>query len=184
MRGFLEEGNTLLMVIFAVVIIVLASVMVFFANFSNIFKGTSQVAEEFNILGVKSHPFSLAELISHKRSEDRNLFEQLLQTSTAGLDKAGTSQLPLILYSIAGQYNFIRFFEFTLVKNNTIIFTTSNIPLRCGQNDEGFCVYDPGYANVCDTGRVVILDMEGKCEKGTLCCKYDLAGYVQKQGRN
>ncbi len=184
MRGFLEEGNTLLVVIFAVVVIVMASILVAIGTFTSFFKGVPQVAEEFNILGVKSHPFSLAEVISHKRDEDRNLFEELLQASASGLDKSDTKSVPLALYGIASQFDFIKYFEFSLKRNDKTLFVTSNIPSRCGQNDEGFCLYDPGYANVCDTGRVVI-DGKGKCtEPETICCKYDPAEYVQKQGKN
>ena len=170
--------------IFAVVIIVIASILVAIGTFQNVFHGSPHVAEEFDILGVKSHPFSLAEIISHKRPSDRNLFEQILETSTSGFVNANTKQMPLALYDIASKFSFIQFFEFKLTRNAGTIFVTSNIPSRCGQDDEGFCVYDPGYANVCDTGRIVILDREGKCQQGTVCCKYDPVSYVQKQGKN
>ncbi|MBI4163130.1 MAG: hypothetical protein HY513_05590 [Candidatus Aenigmarchaeota archaeon] len=184
MKGFLEEGNTLLVVIFAVVVIVLASILIAIGTFTFQINPGSQIAEEFNVLGVKSHPYSLSELISHKRDVDRNLFEELLEASTAGLNKSKTLKLPPMLYGIAGKFAFIQFFEFKLKKNNTVLFITSNIPSRCGENDEGFCIYDPGYANVCDTGRVVI-DGKGKCtDPATICCKYDPVAYIQQQGKN
>ncbi len=183
MRGFLEEGNTLLVVIFAVVVIVLASILVAIGTFTNLFRGNPQVADEFNILGIKSHPFSLAELASHKRDNDRNLFEETLQASTSGLKKSNTLNLPLAFHDIASGFVFIKYFEFALKKDDKVLFVTSNVPLRCGENDEGFCLYDPGYANVCDTGRVVI-DGKGKCTEGTVCCEFDPVEYIQKQGKN
>ena len=183
MRGFLEEGNTLLMLIFAITLLVIASFIVLLGVITHPLTGIPKISEEFEVESIKAQSYALAEVASHLRLADRNIFEQLIETATSGLDDAGARQMPLALMDTARYFEFIDLFEFKLVKNDKVLFTAGNIETRCGENDEGFCIYDAGYANVCDTGRVVIPD-KGVCAEGTLCCKYDPQEYVAKKGKN
>jgi len=176
----LPTVDTIIIVVFLMFAIVIAAAFMAYAFFNRGFIGEAKSQEEFSFISLKSQAFGLGVSLSHMQNDRRNIYEQLIEAGTTGMNNSGTRQLPQFLMAVGKSLGY-SYYNFELRKNEGILLTANNLEYQCGANNEGFCIYDKGYVDVCDTGRVVI---DGQCPAYKICCKYDPLQYVTKGGKD
>lgn len=124
----------------------------------------------YEVINAFNQPYSVAEILTHYRPDDRNVIEQAIESSYAGsLENAQAQNLGRSLKLFLEPYGFA-YYEVTVADGKKIM-SLDNTATRCGDGGEGVCTtkYDYSGGSYCNVGRI---EIPGTCPiQNTVCCK-------------
>ncbi|MBI2580067.1 MAG: hypothetical protein HYW27_04150 [Candidatus Aenigmarchaeota archaeon] len=169
-----EIGGTIIVLVF---VLAIALISVSYSGISPI-KGASPAAYSLEFVNFATKPFLLSHTLSFYNIDDRQFFEQALQSAVTGsVENASASKMPEGLRSLVDMYNFNMYF--IEIKNGRSSALALDNQLRgCGTDDDGnklpdgVCV-SKGHQDYgkCSLGRDEIPDADNSCGFWQTCCK-------------
>src|SRR3989338_1510451 len=169
-----DIGMTLILLVVVMVMIVLG---VFIYLRFTLGVG-EQIQYSIDFVSIQNKPFMVTEVLSHVQFGDRQLLEQAIETSAvSSVQKANTVGLPGDLNSFMKSYDLTQYY-ISVKRDTNEVMSMDSSESKCGENNEGWCVWPLVYGESCDVGRIEI-DDKGLCNPLQLCCKHDLTAYVQ-----
>ncbi len=169
----LATWTTMLVVMVGVAAIIIVMLFFIFAVIRVQFGGGAPMTYE--VINAFNHPYSVAEILTHYRPDDRNVIEQAIESSYAGsLENAQAQRLDRSLKLFLEPYGFA-YYEVTIADGKKIM-RLDSAATQCG--DGGVCTYkynvfayETGTGNIayCNVGRI---EISGTClSQNTVCCK-------------
>lgn len=135
------------------------------------------ISYSIDFVSIANRPFVIAEVLSHVQLEDRQLFEQAVESAAAGsLEGASATNLPAALSAFMRPYE-LRDYSIAIKRDDLEITRVESVELRCGTDRDGWCTYRKWGSN-CDVGYVEV-DDSGACGLLQVCCKYNKEEYAR-----
>lgn len=168
MKGGVDSMmQAVMLAVICIVIIFISLGLVLLLGVRSVFGGSSQILQEFELVGASIKPYSVAETLAAYRPNDRSFLENAIEASATGSLQRSASQIQAPLK------NFLDFFgldyQVKIVKSNTPLMTINSFVTPCAEG-RGICTYTT--TSSCGEGRTQLPDPS--C--ALVCCSTEISG--------